>query len=101
MRATLVLLLVAATSAAVAQDQAAPGTSSPTASSPISSGPGSLSPIRPAPGATKRQPAQAAAAVSEQTLDQQAKKAREEQERRMRDRDRRLERSMKSICTGC
>jgi hypothetical protein len=45
-------------------------------------------------------PAQTAAA-KEAALDAQAKKAREEQERRIKERDRKLEGLMKSICRGC
>ena len=50
----------------------------------------------PAPALT---PAQIAA--REKALDAEAKKAREESERRMQARDRKLEGLMKSICKGC
>ena len=50
----------------------------------------------PAPALT---PAQIAA--REKALDAEAKKAREESERRMQARDRKLQGLMKSICKGC
>lgn len=41
------------------------------------------------------------AAEKEATLNAEAKKARDDSERRMKERDRKLERALKTICTGC
>jgi hypothetical protein len=89
MRLLLVAALVLMAGAAVAQTASKP--SAATAASPAPGkgrGPGTVLP-----------PAQIAA--REKALDAEAKKAREESERRMQARDRKLQGLMKSICKGC
>ncbi|MFL5055198.1 MAG: hypothetical protein ACJ8DE_08120 [Microvirga sp.] len=91
MRLLLVAALVLMAGAAVAQTASKP--SAATAATPA---PAKGRAATPAPALT---PAQIAA--REKALDAEAKKAREESERRMQARDRKLEGLMKSICKGC
>ena len=88
MRLLLVAALVLMAGAAVAQTASKPSAATPA--------PAKGRAAAPAPALT---PAQIAA--REKALDAEAKKAREESERRMQARDRKLEGLMKSICKGC
>jgi 3-hydroxyisobutyrate dehydrogenase-like beta-hydroxyacid dehydrogenase len=108
MRLLLAAAFVAVSGAALAQG--APASATPAPAAPVESKPGApaatpSSPARTTPSkgraaAPAQTPAQAAAA-KEAALNAEAKKAREEQERRMKERDRKLEGLMKSICKGC
>ena len=90
MRLILVAALVLMAGAAVAQTASKPSAATPAPAKGRAAAPA------PAPALT---PAQIAA--REKALDAEAKKAREESERRMQARDRKLEGLMKSICKGC
>ena len=102
MRIFLPILLIAFGGGAFAQGAAAPAPSETPAA-------GAAPSAAPAPPATsgrsttpgRQQPAKVAAPTKEQVLDQQAKKARDEQEKRMLERDRKMQRFMQSICRGC
>jgi hypothetical protein len=97
MRVLLVAASVALAGAAFAQG--AP--SGPTPGAAPSAAPSASGAARGKGGAAVApNPAQAAAA-REAALDAQAKKAREEQERRIKERDRKLQGLMGSICRGC
>jgi hypothetical protein len=107
MRAPVILLLIAFAGSAFAQSAGAPASSGAPAASaaPAAASPPAAAPAPATSGRSttpgRRQPTQAAAPTKEQTLDQQAKKARDEQEKRMKARDLQMERAMKSICKGC
>jgi hypothetical protein len=91
MRLLLVAAIVLTAGAAAAQTA-----SKPSAAMAATPAPAKGRAATPAPALT---PAQIAA--REKALDAEAKKAREESERRMQARDRKLQGLMKSICKGC
>ena len=105
MRFLLIAALITLSDTAFAQGAPAPsstsgGTAESKLDAPIAATPSAPSTTARGRGRATATPAQAAAA-REATLDAQAKKAREEQERRIKERDRKLQGLMKSICKGC
>lgn len=91
MRAVLLAALVAFCAPAWAQD---------TTTTPPKAGDARARASAPAVPKGKAR-AEPTAAQKEQALNAEAKKAREESERRMKERDRKLERAIGTICRGC